>query len=91
MKSDADKLLRRHAELVHSENRKVLSHVQRPSGEWYLNTLMLEGCDAPFRYKRSQPYKSLQGQRVNLTYYRDTEQVAGMAMEVMRVVRVRVS
>ena len=91
MKSDPDKLTKRHQELVHSDNRKVTSHVQRQSGEWYINTLMLEGCSAPFRYKRTQPYQSLQGQRVNLTYYRDVEQVAGMSMEVMRVVRVRVS
>lgn len=70
---------------------KVTSHVQRESGEWMINTLMIEGCDVAFRYKRKQKYKSLKGQRVNLTYYPTTENIAGIQMEVMNVVRIRVS
>ncbi|KAA9134088.1 hypothetical protein F3N42_00625 [Marinihelvus fidelis] len=89
MKSDPDKLLKRHRELTHSESLKVVSHVQRQSGDWYLNTLMLEGYDVPFQYKRQVKYKNLQGGRVNLTYYPTTKNVAGMAVEVMNVVRVR--
>jgi hypothetical protein len=65
--------------------------VQREAGEWYINTLMIEGCDVPFRYRRKEPYRSLQGQRVNLTYYRGSESVAGMEMEVMKVVRVKIA
>lgn len=91
MSSTPEKLLKAHRELVHSDNRKVTSHVQRLAGDWYINTLMLEGCEAPFRYKRSQPYKSLEGQRVNLTYYRSNETVGGLSMEVMKVVRIRVA
>lgn len=91
MKSNPEKLLKKHAKLVHSEHQKVLSHVQREAGEWFINTLMLEGCAVPFRYKRKKRYKSLQGQRVNLTYYPDTETVAGFAMEIMSVVRVKIA
>jgi hypothetical protein len=84
-------LLQSHQALIHSDNRKVTSHVQRACGEWYINTLMLEGCEVPFRYKRKRPYRSLEGQRVNLTYYRSSEIVAGLSMEVMKVVRVRIA
>ncbi len=91
MQSSPEKLLKAHRELVHSDMQKVLSHVQREAGEWYINTLMLDGCDVPFRYRRKEPYRSLQGQRVNLTYYRSSESVAGMEMEVMKVVRIKVA
>lgn len=91
MTSTPDKLLKAHKNLVHSDNRKVLSHVQRVRGDWYLNTLMIEGCEVPFRYRRKQPYKSLEGQRVNLTYYPDSEKIGGLNMEVMKVVRVRIA
>lgn len=91
MKSSPEKLIRTHRQLVHSDGVKVRSHVQRLSGEWYINTLMIEGCDAPFRYRRKREYRSLQGARVNLTYYRSSESVAGMDMEVMKVVRVKLA
>jgi hypothetical protein len=70
---------------------KVVSHVQRKSGEWIINTIMIEGCDAPFRYKRKKNYRDLKGQRVNLTYYPSSENVAGFEMEIMNVVRIKVS
>jgi hypothetical protein len=89
MKTEAEKLLERHTQLVHSDQRKVLSHVQRHSGEWFLNTLMIEGVDVPFRYKRKRMYKSLVGAPVNLTYYPETELVAGIEVEMMKVVRIR--
>lgn len=88
-KATPEKLLKQHRELTHSESLKVTSHVQRESGEWFLNTLMLEGIDVPFQYKRQQKYKNLTGARVNLTYYPETRNVAGIEMEVMKVVRVR--
>lgn len=91
MKSPVDKLLGTHRRLVHSERLKVSSHVQRESGEWFLNTLMLEGYSVPFRYRRKQRYRNLQGRWVNLTYYPEMESVGGFEMEVMRVVRIRVS
>ena len=89
MKSEPDKLLARHAELVHSDNQKVESHVQQQSGDWIIHTLMIADCDVPFRYKRPKEYRSLAGARVNLTYYPSTHTVAGMEFEVMNVVRIR--
>mgnify|MGYP003700358593 CR=1 FL=1 len=89
MKSDSDKLLARHRALVHSEKRKVVSHVQRESGEWFINTVMIDALQVPFRYKRKKRYKSLIGAQVNLTYYPTTETVAGVELEVMKVVRIR--
>jgi hypothetical protein len=91
MYTDPEKLLKKHEKLVHSDMVKVTSHVQRENGEWFLNSLMIEGCEVPFKYKRTRKYKNLQGQRVNLTYYASTESVAGMAFEVMNVVRIRVA
>jgi hypothetical protein len=91
MKSEPERLIAKHKELVHSEMRKVTSHVQRQAGEWVINTLMIEGCEVPLKYKRKQKYKDIEGQRVNLTYYPDTETVAGIEMEVMTVVRIKVA
>lgn len=64
--------------------------MQREEGEWFINTLMLEGYEVPFRYKRKERYRCLEGQRVNLTYYPVTEMVAGMEFEVMKVVRIKI-
>ena len=91
MKSEPEKLVKKHEKLTHSDMMKVTSHVQREAGEWIINTLMVEGCDVAFRYKRKQKYKSLKGQRVNLTYYPTTENIAGIQMEVMNVVRIKIS
>ena len=91
MKSPVDKLLKKHQKLNQSDMMKVESHVQRESGEWAINTLMIEGYAVPFKYKRKKMYKSLKGQRVNLTYYAETENIAGMEIEVMNVVRIKVS
>lgn len=91
MKTDPEKLLKKHEQLVHSDSVKVTSHVQREKGEWFLNALMVEGCEVPFKYKRARKYKNLKGQRVNLTYYPTTESVAGIDFEIMTVVRIRVA
>ena len=91
MKSDPKKLLKKHNELIQSDVMKVKSHVQRNTEKWVLNTLMIDGYDVPFKYKSSKLYKSLQGQRVNLTYYAETESVAGIEFEVMRVIRVKIT
>jgi hypothetical protein len=91
MQTEPEKLLKRHRQLVHSDMLKVTSHVQRPRGDWIVNTLMVEGCIAPFRFKRKQAYRNLKGQRVNLTYYSSTETVGGVEFEVMNVVRIRVA
>jgi len=93
-KSAVDKLLQTHQKLIHSENMKVISHVQREDrddDEWTLNTIMLENIDVPFKYKRKKHYKSLNGQRVNITYYPDTESVAGFDIEIMKIVRLKLS
>ena len=89
LKSDPKKLLKRHEALIHSDMRKVVSHVQREAGEWLINTVLIEGYDVPFRYKRKKRYKSLVGASVNLTYYASTERVAAMDIEIMKVVRIR--
>lgn len=91
MKTDPDKLTKKHKALVQSDLRKVVSHVQRNDGDWIVNTVMIEACDAPFRFKRQKPYKNLKGALVNLTYYPTTELVGGIEFEVMNVVRIRVS
>lgn len=91
MKTTADKLLDKHKPLIHSDFRKVVSHVQRDEGEWLVNTLMIEGCDAPFKYKRKKAYKNLTGQRINLTYYADPQMVAGIEVEMMKVVRLKIA
>ena len=91
MKSPVEKLLKTHQKLTHTEMAKVVSHVQRDTKEWVLNTVMIEGCDVPFKYKRKTKYKNIQGQRVNLTYYPAKEVVAGIDMEIMKVVRIKIA
>jgi len=91
MKTDAQKLLKKHENLTHSEKLKVVSHVQRDTKEWVINTLIIEGCDVPFKFKRKVAYKNVQGRYVNLTYYPSKETVAGMEMEVMNVVRIKIA
>jgi hypothetical protein len=89
VKRDIDKLLKKNNELNQLDFAKVVSHVQRETDGWILNTIMLEGYDVPFKYRRKKAYRSLQGARVNLTYYPQPEQVAGLNIEVMKVVRIR--
>lgn len=89
MKSEVDRLLERNPQLNHLEMVSVVSHVQRENDGWVLNTIMVDGYDVPFRYRRRKLYRNLKGARVNLTYYPQTEQVAGVNIEVMKVVRLR--
>lgn len=89
MQSDPQDLLKKNKELIHSTDLKVTSHVQRPQDDWFLHTIMIEGYEVPFRFKRQGKYQNLKGARVNLTYYASTENVAGISMEVMKVVRVK--
>lgn len=91
MYTDANKLLRKHTKLIHSEMMKVTSHVQRDANDWIINTIMVDGCDVAFKYKRKEKYKNLQGARVNMTYYPSIEIVAGIEMEVMNVVRIKIA
>lgn len=88
---DGNKLTQRHPKLTHTENIKVVSHVQREADEWQLNTLMLDGVDVPFKYKRKKSYKNLKGNRVNITYYPDSENIAGFDIEIMKVVRIKIA
>ncbi len=87
----AQQLIKQHQKLVHTDNIKVISHVQREVDDWILNTLMLENIDVPFKYKRKKLYKSLNGQRVNITYYPENENIAGFEIEIMKIVRVKIS
>ncbi|TPH19193.1 hypothetical protein [Litorilituus lipolyticus] len=90
-KNASQKLLTKHKELIQTDNIKVVSHVQRETDDWFINTVMIEKVDVPFKYKRKKLYKSLQGQRVNITYYPDKELIAGFDIEVMSVVRIKIS
>ncbi len=90
MQSDPKKLVEKNKNLIHSELMKVVSHIQREKGDWILHTVMVEGCDVPFKFKRKGNYRSLKGARVNMTYYAEQETVAGIAFEVMKVVRIKV-
>jgi hypothetical protein len=87
--SDVKKLLKKHGQLNQLDMVKVVSHVQRDKDDWVLNTIMLEGYDVPFQYSRKTAYRSLQGGRVNLTFYPETKSVAGVDFEIMNVVRIR--
>lgn len=89
MQSDPKKLIQQNENLIHSELLKVISHVQRDQGEWVLHTVMVEDCDVPFKFKRKDNYQSLNGARVNMTYYPAQETVAGMTFEIMKVVRIK--
>jgi hypothetical protein len=89
MLSDPQKLIEKNGNLTHSELMKVVSHVQREQGEWVLHTVMVEGCDVPFKFKRKGKYQNLKGARVNMTYYPEQELVAGMTFQVMKVVRIK--
>ena len=91
IKTNPEKLLKKHKDLTHTDLLKVVSHVQREKDDWIINTVMIEGVSAPFKFKRKKPYKNLKGQRVNLTYYRDIETVAGFELEIMNVVRIKIS
>jgi hypothetical protein len=90
-KNAAQKLIKKHEKLTHSEDLKVTSHIQREKDDWIINTVMLDKIDVPFKYKRKKRYQSLKGQRVNLTYYPETEKIAGFSIEIMSVVRIKIS
>lgn len=87
--SDTKKLLKKHSQLNQLDMVKVESHVQRQTDDWVINTIMLEGYDVPFRYRRKKRYKNLKGARVNLTFYPETKNVGGVDFETMNVVRIR--
>ena len=89
MKSEAKELQKKHAGLNQLDSVKVISHVQRERGDWFLNTLMLDGYTVAFKYSRKKRYRSIEGASVNVTYYPDTEIVAGLEFEIMKVVRIR--
>jgi len=87
--SETKKLLKKHQQLNQLDMAKVTSHVQRETDDWVLNTIVLEGYDVPFQYTRKKVYKSLAGGRVNLTFYPESKSIAGMDLEIMKVVRIR--
>jgi len=87
----SQQLIEQHHKLIHTDNIKVVSHVQREVDDWHLNTLMLDNIDVPFKYKRKKLYKNLKGARVNITYYPNNENVAGFDIEVMKIVRIKLS
>ena len=89
MQSDPKKLTEKNQKLIHSELLKVISHTQRDQNEWVLHSIMVEGCNVPFKFKRKGNYQSLKGARVNITYYPTEETVAGIPFEIMKVVRIK--
>lgn len=88
-KSAIEKLLEKHPQLIHSEAVKVASHVQREEDEWWVNTIMVEGIEVPFKYKRKKRYQSLRGALVNITYYPSSEDIADIPFEYMKIVRLK--
>ncbi|MFT6917123.1 MAG: hypothetical protein ACJAWL_003480 [Motiliproteus sp.] len=91
MKSEPEKLTLKHPELTHSDGLRVVSHVQREAGEWFVNTLMIQDCEVPFKYRRKKRYQNLEGLQVNLTYYRGIEAIAGLEVDIMNIVRIKKS
>ena len=91
MKTDVDKLLAKRRQLNHLESIKVVSHKQRNDDGWFLNSIMLDGYEVPFKYRRKQKYRDLKNAYVNVTYYPIIEVVAGMEFETMKVVRIRIT
>lgn len=89
MQSDPKKLIEKNQKLTHSELVKVVSHTQREKGEWIIHSILIEGCNVPFKFKRKGNYQNLKGARVNITYYPTEEVVAGIPFEVMNVVRIK--
>jgi len=87
----ANELIKKHQKLTHSENQKVISHIQREDDEWYINTIMIQGVDVPFKYKRKKLYRSLKDHLVNITYYPYQESIAGFDIEVMNIVRIKIA
>ncbi len=77
--------------LIHSTMKKVISHVQRESKDWIQNTILIDGYDVPFKYKRKKLYKSLKGARVDIAYYPSSELLAGIEFEMMKVVKINAS
>lgn len=82
------KLLAENEKLIESRMQKVESHVQRHHNNWIQNTVLIAGCDVPFKYKRQKMYKSLKGAWVDLIYYAGNEQVAGFSFEMMNVIKI---
>lgn len=89
MPTNSEKLIKKHPELILSKDKKVISHIQRNDGEWIQNTLMIEGSDVPFKYKRKKLYKNLKGALVNLSYYPETKTIGSLEFETMKVVSVK--
>lgn len=85
------KFLAENDNLIHATMQKISSHVQRRKGEWVFNTVLIEGYEVPFKYKRQKDYKSLQGASVDMIYYPDKETIAGMEFEYMKVVKINIS
>lgn len=59
MKSSLDKMLANHNKLIHTEGVKITSHTQREVEEWVQHTVMIEGCDVPFKFKRPKNFDAL--------------------------------
>jgi len=49
MQTDPEKLLIKHAQLVHADTVKVTSHVKREKGDGFLNALMIGGMAVPVK------------------------------------------
>lgn len=82
-------LLAENDQLVHATMQTVRSHVQRREGDWILNTVMLEGQEVPYKYKRRKKHPSLRGARVDVIFYPDVEVIARMQFDCMRVIRIQ--
>lgn len=92
MHTNPDKLIKKHNKLTHTDLLKVVSHTQREKDNWFINSIMVEGIEVPFKFKRKERYRTLhKGQRVNLTYYPQIDKIAGLEFEYMKIVRIKTS
>lgn len=56
---EAKQLIEQHQKLVHTDNIKVISHVQRELDDWFVNTLMLENIEVPLNINEKSYTKAL--------------------------------
>jgi len=90
MNSPVNTMSQKGQQLVHCELMQVTSHVQRFNGECMLNTLMMDGYDCPFKYRRKAKYRNLKGKQVDLSYYPTIEVIADFEVKIMKVVQIKV-
>jgi len=86
---DVKKQTKDDPQLIHLEGARVVSHRQLKKNDSVLNTLVLEGHDVPFQFRRKTAFRSLLGARVNLSYYPESRTAGDKTFKTMRIVKIR--